>query len=97
MNKSPQRLRLGGNLYNTIIPEGAVAIVRPSIWGNPFKISKENSREKVIKEFEDALLQGKLRFTISEVREKLSGKDLACWCKVGDPCHGDVLIKYANS
>src|SRR5690554_1957454 len=28
--------------------------------------------------------------------EELRGKDLACWCKEGEPCHGDVLIEYLN-
>lgn len=27
---------------------------------------------------------------------ELKGKDLACWCKEGEPCHGDVLLKLAN-
>jgi len=27
----------------------------------------------------------------------LKGKDLACWCKEGKPCHGDVWIELANS
>jgi len=26
----------------------------------------------------------------------LRGKDLACFCKEGDSCHGDVLIELAN-
>ena len=30
---------------------------------------------------------------ISELR----GKDLACWCKPGQPCHADILLKIANS
>lgn len=28
--------------------------------------------------------------------EELRGKNLACWCKVGDPCHADVLLEEAN-
>jgi hypothetical protein len=28
--------------------------------------------------------------------QELRGKDLACWCKVDQPCHGDILIKLAN-
>ena len=27
---------------------------------------------------------------------KLRGKNLACWCPVGKPCHGDVLLHIAN-
>lgn len=26
----------------------------------------------------------------------LRGKNLACWCKPGEPCHADVLIELAN-
>lgn len=28
--------------------------------------------------------------------EQLRGKDLACWCRPGEPCHADVLIELAN-
>jgi hypothetical protein len=27
---------------------------------------------------------------------KLKGKNLGCWCKVGTPCHADILLKLAN-
>jgi hypothetical protein len=26
----------------------------------------------------------------------IRGKNLACWCKPRDPCHGDVLLEMAN-
>ena len=26
----------------------------------------------------------------------IRGKNLACWCKAGDPCHSDVLLEMAN-
>lgn len=28
--------------------------------------------------------------------EALRGKDLACWCRVGSPCHADVLLELVN-
>ncbi|MFZ5773087.1 MAG: DUF4326 domain-containing protein, partial [Thermodesulfobacteriota bacterium] len=28
--------------------------------------------------------------------DDLRGKDLACWCKDGEPCHADVLLEMAN-
>lgn len=31
------------------------------------------------------------------IRKYLGGKNLACWCKVGEPCHADVLLELANS
>ncbi len=27
---------------------------------------------------------------------QLAGKNLACWCKPGEPCHADVLLELAN-
>jgi hypothetical protein len=27
---------------------------------------------------------------------ELRGKNLACWCKLGTPCHADVLLEMAN-
>ena len=91
----PARIRLLGNLYNPIVPAGAISIVRPGRFGNPFKVI-DGDATNAVKLFEEALLSGKLKFTLTEVKEKLGGKDLACWCKVGEICHGDVLLKYAN-
>ena len=34
--------------------------------------------------------------TIDHIRAELRGKPLACWCKAGAPCHGDVLLEIAN-
>ena len=31
------------------------------------------------------------------IRNELGGRDLACWCAAGQPCHADVLIEIANS
>jgi hypothetical protein len=30
-------------------------------------------------------------------RRVLRGKDLACWCKLDEPCHADVLLELANA
>lgn len=27
---------------------------------------------------------------------QLRGKNLSCWCKIGEPCHGDILLRIAN-
>lgn len=34
---------------------------------------------------------------INEAKNKLKGKNLACFCKPGDPCHADILLTLANS
>jgi hypothetical protein len=30
-------------------------------------------------------------------KEELKGKQLACWCREGEPCHADVLLEIANA
>jgi hypothetical protein len=35
-------------------------------------------------------------YIISQAPVELRGKNLACWCKPGCPCHADVLLELAN-
>lgn len=35
--------------------------------------------------------------SIDEIRKELRGKKLACWCRLDQPCHADVLLELANS
>jgi hypothetical protein len=32
-----------------------------------------------------------------EIRRDLRGKNLACYCKLSEPCHADVLLAIANA
>lgn len=34
--------------------------------------------------------------TVEDVRAELAGRDLCCWCPIGQPCHADVLLRVAN-
>lgn len=36
------------------------------------------------------------RSGLLEALPKLRGKNLACWCPPGQPCHADVLLDIAN-
>ena len=35
--------------------------------------------------------------SITEIREVLAGKNLACFCALDQPCHADVLLEIANA
>ena len=35
--------------------------------------------------------------TPTDIIRDLRGKNLACFCGIGDPCHGDVLLEIANA
>lgn len=36
-----------------------------------------------------------LKHSALDIRD-LRGKNLACWCKLDEPCHADVLLEIAN-
>ena len=74
----------------------AVVITRASRWGNPVRVGSGITLEAAIKAHRSALLAGKLAYTPDDVRAQLRGKNLACWCPPGSPCHGDVLMEIAN-
>lgn len=78
------------------MPENTVIVSRGTKWGNPFKIDKFNSREKVLK-FYKIMLNKEYSYWRDIVKKELKGKNLACYCKLSDPCHADILLKIANS
>jgi len=66
-----------------------------SIWANPFKVSTNKSRQKIIEEYEE-YIRKKIKDDPEKYNiENLRGKKLGCWC-APDACHGDVLIKILN-
>ena len=75
------------------MPEGAVYVGRPSKWGNPFSTKVSGSPERAVEDYRIWLRPE----TRSSIREHLAGKDLACWCRLDQPCHADVLLEIANS
>lgn len=38
-----------------------------------------------------------VRHQMLDLLPTLRGKNLACWCKLGEACHADVLLEVANS
>ncbi len=70
-----------------------VYIGRPSMWGNPFTIGKDGTREEVIRKFEEWIVR---QDDLMKRAGELKGKILGCWC-APQPCHGDILMAIANS
>ncbi len=40
---------------------------------------------------------GRCHDFLADVRRELRGKNLACWCRLDEPCHADILLKWANA
>lgn len=82
------------------MPPNTIYVGRPTVWGNPFVIDSELiggaklSREKSIELYRQYARDA---FNLRDLRACLRGKDLACWCRLDQPCHADVLLELANS
>jgi hypothetical protein len=96
-------------LSQTTNGRDCVSVARPGPWGNPFVVGRHGTAADCVDLYR-ALLAGLIRVgrdpdvaTLQAVREhvdrhghELRGKNLACWCRLGAPCHGDVLLRLVN-
>jgi hypothetical protein len=86
----------------------AVNVARPSKFGNPCRVGTFKGydaakavadfrlwveRDLSVRSFEGPYGQPP---TMQKIRDHLRGKNLACFCKPGEPCHADVLLEIAN-
>lgn len=86
------------------MPPGAVYVGRPTKWGNPHKVGtligpfSDGPRvtpEIAVERYRGWLIEQIVfkRLDLNEIR----GKDLACFCTIGQPCHVDVLIEFCEN
>ena len=61
--------------------------------------TKEEAQAEAVNAFRLMLLYDhpRNRQLLTDVKTKLRGKNLACWCPLDQPCHADVLLELANS
>jgi hypothetical protein len=105
------------------MPEGAVYVGRPTIWGNPWELKRMPSGEwwcevdgprGRLGPFKTKMAAATaaviayrhiLARVVAGVVEPgftqadwatIRGKHLACWCRLDQPCHADVLLDFAN-
>ena len=92
------------------MPPNTVKVDRTTKWGNPFVVGKDGTQADCVYLYR--MLAGGLlcmttrgnqdaqvaaRKAMEQARDQLRGKNLACWCRPGTPCHADVLLKLANA
>jgi hypothetical protein len=92
--KTPKRIQLR-RTKGWRKPDGAIVVVRPSKWGNPYRLDRGITRDEVVRRF--GLDRHQFGYpSDEEVRAELAGHDLACFCPLDQPCHADVLLRIAN-
>lgn len=105
---SPQRIQLR-RTKGWRMPPNTVKVDRSTKHGNPFRVGMWKGftaadaarafrdwieRKPSVRSYENAF--GKPP-TIETIRAELAGKNIGCWCKPGEPCHGDILLEIANA
>ena len=78
-------------------PIGAVSIMRPSIWGNPYAIYRDGNRDEVCDKYREFL--HKLLDVRPDILEQFTtlmqtADGLLCCCKP-KRCHGDEIVAEA--
>lgn len=79
----------------------AASIARPGIHGNRFRFERGDllAQLRAVQDFEQWFHSSDLEAAIARraAEEELTAHNLACWCAMGAPCHGDVILAYLDS
>lgn len=87
------------------MPANTVKVDRSTRWGNPWPIGEWGPLDRKAPDAEGAVGLFCAMLDDKEMREAagypadlspLRGKNLACWCPLGSPCHADLVLERAN-
>ena len=83
------------------MPPNTVYVGRPSHHGNKYRVGEHGTAAECVQMFrtdwEWGLQHPLGKLVLTSTLDKLRGKNLACWCRLDQPCHADVLLELANS
>lgn len=86
------------NIRVSEIPAGAVSVMRPGPFGNPYMIGPDGDRDEVIRKFEiDFLERIRLdeKFKVKALKLR-SAAALVCCC-APLKCHADVIARWLDA
>jgi hypothetical protein len=107
----PKRIRFPRGVKGWRKPPDTVIVTRPFRWGNPFVVRDDlvpgtkipgrwrpytvvPTPQDAVERFREYMASPERQ---AEAKRDLRGKNVACSCELGQPCHGDVLLAIANS
>ena len=80
------------------MPENTVKVSRPGMWGNYAAKRLGIARgQEAVDAFRCWVETEASQAWKGRVAIDLRGKNLACWCRLDQPCHADVLLEIANA
>ena len=90
------------------MPPGAVYVGWPSRWGNPWTIEGAKragftGSNAYLAAIVESMFRNGMRKSLPACEPilaalpELRGRDLACWCRLDQACHANVLLEMANA
>lgn len=85
------------------MPENTIYVGRPTKWGNAYTVGAID--EITGKTITHGMARAMFRILWSQTAfqdlfkprlNEIRGKNLACWCRLDQACHADVLLEMAN-
>jgi hypothetical protein len=94
--RRPHRIQLS-RAKGWRLPAGAVSIAYPTKWANPHRptLRSAEANAAAVAAYEQHLAEHPE--LLAAARRELADKDLACWCALDLPCHGDILLRVIQS
>lgn len=78
----------------------AKKVDRTTMFGNQFRLGKATPGERaiVVERYREWLTGPSLnaRYMRRQIRQRLAGFNLACWCPAAAACHADALLEIVN-
>ena len=97
MNDRPKRIQRHRKA-GWRLPANTIYVGRGTRWGTPWVLAQlwwaEDPAQASIEVYRDTIIRHLHRNP--GFLAPLRGKDLACYCSLGQPCHADVLLELAN-
>lgn len=96
--RGSRRLQVQGDLFHGQVPAGALYVGRAapglprSPYANPFRVGKEARSAAHACELYRVWLLGHPE-VVEAAAVEIGRSDVACWCRLDQPCHGDVLLR----
>lgn len=74
----------------------AALVDRTTVFGNPFIIGRDGTRDEVIRKYIKWIMTPEQRELRVRIRRELRGKNLICHC-APQLCHAEVILVIANT
>ena len=74
------------------MPQNAIYVGRPTIWGNPWTLGECYGDRTLTTHRYGRMLDEMPHEQLLDLIRPLVRHDLACWCRLDQPCHADHLL-----